>query len=135
MVLYADNVPDTREFITRTVGLWNRWIRLSCYYNRVYNTCPLYTRVTPILQCIGPCYSFRSFRSIFVYNIYTWTYKQLPDNRCHFIPTRHALSGQFKTFQSQSKLSNSTVSMRGAVNIIIPTAYLWWVNMWSGRYV
>jgi len=27
--------PDTREFVTRTVELWNRWIRLSCYYNRV----------------------------------------------------------------------------------------------------
>jgi len=27
--------PDTREFITQTVELWNRWIRLSCYYNRV----------------------------------------------------------------------------------------------------
>jgi len=27
--------PDTHEFITRTVELWNRWIRLSCYYNRV----------------------------------------------------------------------------------------------------
>jgi len=27
--------PDTCEFIIRTVELWNRWIRLSCYYNRV----------------------------------------------------------------------------------------------------
>jgi len=27
--------PDTREFITQTVELWNRWITLSCYYNRV----------------------------------------------------------------------------------------------------
>ena len=47
---------DTREFITRTVDqtlvnslhwtveLWNRWIRLLCYY-----MCPLYTHVTPIL--------------------------------------------------------------------------------------
>jgi len=25
--------PDSREFITRTVELWNRWIRLSCNYN------------------------------------------------------------------------------------------------------
>jgi len=25
--------PETREFITRSVELWNRWIRLSCYYN------------------------------------------------------------------------------------------------------
>ena len=24
-------------------------IRLLCYYNRVYNTCPLYTHVTPLL--------------------------------------------------------------------------------------
>ena len=37
--------PDTRELITRTVELWNRWIRLSCYYNRVKNTCPLYTHL------------------------------------------------------------------------------------------
>ena len=44
--------PDTREFITQTVELWNKWIRLSCYNTRVYNTCPLYTHVTPILQCI-----------------------------------------------------------------------------------
>jgi len=28
--------PDTCELITRTVELWNRWIKvLSCYYNRV----------------------------------------------------------------------------------------------------
>jgi len=27
--------PDTQEFITRTVELWNSWIWLSCYYNRV----------------------------------------------------------------------------------------------------
>jgi len=27
--------PDTLEFITQTMALWNRWIRLSCYYNRV----------------------------------------------------------------------------------------------------
>jgi len=25
----------THDFVTRTVELWNRWIRLSCYYNRV----------------------------------------------------------------------------------------------------
>ena len=24
----------TREFIKRTVELWKRWIRLSCYYNK-----------------------------------------------------------------------------------------------------
>ena len=34
----------------------------------VYISCPLYTHVTSILQCIGPCNLFRSFRSIFVYN-------------------------------------------------------------------
>jgi len=27
--------PDTSEFIIQTVELWNRWIRLSCFYNRV----------------------------------------------------------------------------------------------------
>jgi len=31
--------------------------------------CPLYTHVTPILQCIGPCDLFRSFRWIFVFNV------------------------------------------------------------------
>ena len=29
----------------------------------------MYTHITPILQCIGPCDLFRSFRSIFLYNI------------------------------------------------------------------
>ena len=29
--------PDTCEFITRTVELWNRWIRLSCYYKQSVN--------------------------------------------------------------------------------------------------
>jgi len=27
--------PDTCEFITWTIELWNRWNRLSWYYNRV----------------------------------------------------------------------------------------------------
>jgi len=27
--------PAVRQFITRTVELWNRWIRLSCYCHRV----------------------------------------------------------------------------------------------------
>jgi len=27
--------PGTHEFIILTVELWNTWIRLSCYYNRV----------------------------------------------------------------------------------------------------
>ena len=36
-LLYTRHWPDTREFITRTVELWNRWIRLLCYYNRVYS--------------------------------------------------------------------------------------------------
>jgi len=41
---------------------------LDCRVIRVQNLCPLYTHVTPILQCISPCYLFRSFRSIFLYN-------------------------------------------------------------------
>ena len=45
------------------------WIRLSCYYNRVKNTCPLYSHVSPILQCIGPCNLLESVWSMFVYNI------------------------------------------------------------------
>ena len=33
---------------------------LNCEIKRgVYNTCPLYTHITPILQCIGPCNLFR----------------------------------------------------------------------------
>jgi len=28
-----ENWPETREFITQTVKLWNRWIRPSYYYN------------------------------------------------------------------------------------------------------
>ena len=27
--------PETFEFITQAVELWNRWIRLSCYYKKV----------------------------------------------------------------------------------------------------
>jgi len=34
-VIVYKHWTDTHEFITRTVELWNRWIRLSCYYNRV----------------------------------------------------------------------------------------------------
>ena len=30
--------PDTREFFTQTVELWNRWIRLSCYNTTEYRT-------------------------------------------------------------------------------------------------
>ena len=42
--------PDTCEFITQTImnseiDVWD----LSCYCNRVYNTRPVYTHVTPIL--------------------------------------------------------------------------------------
>jgi len=33
--------PETRGFITRTIELWYRWIRLLCYYKRVYHTCSL----------------------------------------------------------------------------------------------
>jgi len=28
--------PDTHKFITQSSEFWNRWIRLSCYYNRRY---------------------------------------------------------------------------------------------------
>jgi len=27
--------PNNREFITRTAEFWNRWIWMSCYYNRI----------------------------------------------------------------------------------------------------
>ena len=72
---------ETREFSTRAFELWNRLIRLSCYNNREQNTCPLYTHVSSMLQCIGPSNLFRSFRSIFVYNK-PWLY-------CFFFKTQH----------------------------------------------
>jgi len=34
-IIVYEHWPATREFITWTIVLWNRWIRLSCYYNRV----------------------------------------------------------------------------------------------------
>jgi len=40
---------DTCEFITSSAEFWNRWVRLSCYFSRLYNMCPLYIHVTPIL--------------------------------------------------------------------------------------
>ena len=45
-VLYT-NIDQT--LVNSLHGLLNRWIRLACYYNRVKNTCPLYTHVTPIV--------------------------------------------------------------------------------------
>jgi len=33
--------PHALEYIKRTAELWNKWIRLSCYYNWVYISCPL----------------------------------------------------------------------------------------------
>jgi len=39
---------------------------MSSYYNRVYVSCQLNTRVTPILQYIGPCNLFGSVLSMFV---------------------------------------------------------------------
>jgi len=35
LAIVYEHSPDTREFITWTVELWNRWITLWCYYNRV----------------------------------------------------------------------------------------------------
>ena len=69
--------PDTLEFITRSAVLWYRWIRPSCYYNREYNKCSLYTHVSPILLCIGTCNLFCSFRSIFVYNCSSYNCTQI----------------------------------------------------------
>mgnify|MGYP007133234786 FL=1 len=68
LFIVYEHWPETHEFITRTVELWNKWIRLSCYYNTVQNMCPLYTYVTPILLCIGPCNLFRRIWSMFPYN-------------------------------------------------------------------
>ena len=42
--------PDTREFITRTVELWNRWIKLSCYYNSIYLVSIVYTCNTYVVM-------------------------------------------------------------------------------------
>ena len=66
--LVYEHWPETHEFITRTIELWNRWIRLSFYNNIVQTTCTLYTHVSPILQCIGPCNLFVSVWSMFVNN-------------------------------------------------------------------
>jgi len=74
IVLYKNIDQKLVKIITQTFELWNRWIRLSCYYNRVKNTCPLYTHVSPILQCVGPYDLFCGFRSILVYN--TWMVKK-----------------------------------------------------------
>jgi len=35
MCIVYKHWPVTHEFFTRTVELWNRWIRVSCYYYRV----------------------------------------------------------------------------------------------------
>jgi len=35
MIYRYEHWSETREFITRTIELWNRWIRLSFNYNRV----------------------------------------------------------------------------------------------------
>ena len=61
--------PDTCEFITWSDEFWYMWIRFSCLLQlSIYLSCPLNKHVTHILQCIGPCNLFCSFRSIFVYN-------------------------------------------------------------------
>ena len=53
----------------RSIVFWNRWIRLSHYYKRVYVSCPLFTNYnTYIVMHSCPCNWFRSFRSIFLYN-------------------------------------------------------------------
>jgi len=33
--IVCEHWSDTREYITRSAKLWNKWIRLSCYYSRV----------------------------------------------------------------------------------------------------
>jgi len=35
LYVVCEHWPATCEFITQTIKLWNRWIRMSCYYNRV----------------------------------------------------------------------------------------------------
>jgi len=35
MVIALERWPNMCEFITWTVVLWNRWIRLSCYYTSI----------------------------------------------------------------------------------------------------
>ena len=44
IIIAREHWPDTCEFITQTVELCKRWIRLLCYYNRVYTSCPLLTQ-------------------------------------------------------------------------------------------
>ena len=43
-------------------------IRMLCYKNRVCNTCPLYTHVTRMFECIGLCNLFKSVWSMFSCN-------------------------------------------------------------------
>ena len=66
---------DTPESITRSAELWNRWIRLSCYYNRVYILCHRITINSYKCKCIGTYNLFYSFRSIFIYNSTLIDYK------------------------------------------------------------
>ena len=58
--------PDTVELIiTWTAELWNRLIRVPCYYKILYNSCPLLKHVTPILSFSSPCDVFESVRSMY----------------------------------------------------------------------
>ena len=43
------NIDQTLVIITWSAQFWDRLISLSCYYNRVWSMCSLYTHVTPIL--------------------------------------------------------------------------------------
>ena len=73
--------PDTLEFITRTAELWNRWIGLSCYYNRVYILCPLYKHlfcnalVHVIYSTLSGQYSYTTVGFISIYLLYLWYLK------------------------------------------------------------
>ena len=89
--------PETHEFITWTVELWNRWIRLSCYYNRVHMSI-VYTCIT----YIGPCYVFGRVWSIFVYNItthiFTILYIFLPCSTAFKPPYTYHIHQHFRSF-------------------------------------
>jgi len=110
--------PDTREFITRSVELWNRWISVSCYYNRVQNTCPLYTHETPIfVLCIDPCNLFSSFWSIFACIQYT-SWNKMSVLCCSCVQESLPLSGAGSSMKGVSKGDSLMIVCRFQVGTV-----------------
>ena len=62
----------------------------------------VYTHVSPILQCIGPCYVFGSFRSIFVYNTNYVIVIVFKSNYCFQICVLYIVYDYFKTGNTEA---------------------------------